>query len=92
MVTKTSAEAQNNFGQLLDLAQHEPVAITRHGRPTVYVLSVREMEEIEQEREKWRKRTAADWEEWRERAKQSMSPDSAALTGEDINRMVHESR
>ena len=33
MITVTSVEAQNKFGQLLDNAQREPVIITRHGRP-----------------------------------------------------------
>ena len=31
MKTMTSAEAQNSFGRLLDIAQREAVAITRHG-------------------------------------------------------------
>lgn len=33
-----SSEAQNRFGQLLDMAQREPVAITRHGRTAGYVI------------------------------------------------------
>lgn len=32
MITVTSVEAQNRFGQLLDTVQREPVTITRHGR------------------------------------------------------------
>lgn len=32
MLTLTSVEAQNRFGQLLDTVQREPVTITRHGR------------------------------------------------------------
>ena len=32
MITITSVEAQNRFGQLLDTVQREPVTITRHGR------------------------------------------------------------
>lgn len=32
MITVTSVEAQNRFGQLLDTVQREPVVITRHGR------------------------------------------------------------
>ncbi len=39
----TSADAQNRFGQLLDMAQREPVAITRHGRTAGYVVSVQDM-------------------------------------------------
>ena len=30
MITVTSVEAQNRFGQLLDTVQREPVVITRH--------------------------------------------------------------
>ena len=52
MLTNTSTEAQNNFGQLLDLAQREPVAITRHGRIVAYVISPAEMELILRERER----------------------------------------
>ncbi len=92
MVTKTSAEAQNQFGQLLDLAQREPVAITRHGRPAAFVISAREMEEIEAERKKWRQRTAADWEAWSERAAKNTAPEAEALTDDEVNRMVHEAR
>ena len=46
MITKTSAEAQNQFGQLLDTVQREPVAITRHGRPAAFIISPRDMEPI----------------------------------------------
>ena len=47
MITKTSAEAQNQFGQLLDTVQREPVVITRHGRVAAVVVSPRDMEELE---------------------------------------------
>jgi antitoxin Phd len=92
MVTKTSAEAQNQFGQLLDLVQREPVAITRHGRPAACILSMREMEDFQEYRESKRRRLAADWEAWRELARKSMTPEAAALTDEEVNRMVHELR
>lgn len=39
MKTMTSAEAQNHFGMLLDVAQREPVTITRRGRPVAYLFS-----------------------------------------------------
>lgn len=35
----TSAEAQNNFGELLDAAQRGPVTITRRGRTVAFMLS-----------------------------------------------------
>ncbi|CAM5786413.1 MAG: type II toxin-antitoxin system prevent-host-death family antitoxin [Burkholderiales bacterium] len=40
----TSAEAQNRFGQLLDMAQREPVAVTRHGRTAGYVIGPADMQ------------------------------------------------
>jgi antitoxin Phd len=43
MVKMTSAEAQNQFGKLLDTAQREPVAITRHGRTAAFVVSPQDM-------------------------------------------------
>lgn len=39
MITVTSVEAQNRFGQLLDTVQREPVVITRHGRMAAYIVS-----------------------------------------------------
>jgi antitoxin Phd len=92
MVTKTSAQAQNQFGQLLDLVQREPVAITRHGRPAAYVISPREMEDFQAFQEIRRRQRMADWREWSEQAKKNMRPEAAELTDEDIVRLVHELR
>lgn len=92
MVTKTSAEAQNQFGQLLDLVQREPVAITRHGRPAAFILSPREMEQYQVFEETRRKQRAADWAAWSERALKNMKPEAAELTEEEIVRLVHELR
>jgi len=92
MITKTSAEAQNQFGQLLDTVQREPVAITRHGRPAAYVISLRDMEDLQVLREQRRAQLAADWEAWREMARKSATPEVAKLTDEEVNRMVHEMR
>jgi prevent-host-death family protein len=50
MLTVTSAEAQNRFGQLLDSAQREPVVITRRGRPVAYIISPQEMNELQEAR------------------------------------------
>lgn len=91
MVTKTSAEAQNQFGQLLDLVQREPVAITRHGRPAAFIVSPRDMEELMSIKEK-RTKAVKDLEAWREMARKSMTPAASALTDEEVNRMVHEER
>ena len=42
----TSAEAQNNFGELLDAAQRAPVTITRRGRTVAFILSPTEYEAL----------------------------------------------
>ena len=95
MKTMTSAEAQNGFGRLLDTAQREPVAITRHGRPAAFLVSPQEMDELLGAR---RRRSAAveDLEAWFIQAQKSQSPAqaaaAAALTDEDVVRLVHELR
>ena len=95
MITMTSAEAQNSFGKLIDLAQRETVSITRHGRPAVFVVSPRDMEEVLDVRRR-RREAVAEFKEWSARAKKSQSPAQAAaaasLTDEDVVRMVHELR
>ena len=50
MITVTSVDAQNRFGQLLDKAQREPIIITRHGRPAAYMISPRDMKELQEAR------------------------------------------
>lgn len=91
MITKTSAEAQNQFGKLLDTVQREPVAITRHGRPAAFIVSPRDMDEIMAARQR-RSRAVADFRAWRAKYKDQISPEAAKLTDEEINRMVHELR
>jgi antitoxin Phd len=91
MITITSAEAQNNFGQLLDTAQRETVAITRHGRPAAFIVSPQEMSELLDARRR-RSKAVADLEAWTAQAKKHMKPAAAKLTDEDIVRLVHESR
>jgi antitoxin (DNA-binding transcriptional repressor) of toxin-antitoxin stability system len=39
MITMTSLEAQNRFGEMIDTSQREPVLITRRGRPVSIVFS-----------------------------------------------------
>lgn len=90
MITKTSAEAQNQFGQLLDTVQREPVAITRHGRPAAFVISPEDMEELAEIQR--RRRAVKAFYEWRAMALKSATPAAAELTDEDVVRMVHEAR
>ncbi len=89
MIKMTSVEAQNGFGKLLDTAQREPIAITRHGRPAAFVVSPREMEELLDARRR-RSEVVADLEAWSKRARKNASPAVDALTDEDVNRLVHE--
>jgi antitoxin Phd len=93
MITKTSAEAQNQFGQLLDTVQREPVAITRHGRPAAFIVSPHDMEPILRERER-RRKAVEKFEALTEKIRQhqAQSPDLPELTDEEINRIVHEVR
>jgi prevent-host-death family protein len=46
MRTFTSADAKNNFGELIDLARAAPVAITKYDRPVVVVMAVEEFERL----------------------------------------------
>jgi len=95
MIKMTSVAAQNGFGKLLDTVQREAVTITRHGRPTAFVVSPQDMEELLDARRK-RSRAVDDLEAWRAQAVERTSTDqraaAAALTDEDVTRMVHEAR
>lgn len=39
MKTISALDAKNRFGELIEAAQREPVAVTRNGRPSVIVVS-----------------------------------------------------
>jgi antitoxin Phd len=94
MVKVTSVEAQNRFGQLIDMAQGETVTVTRHGRPAAFI-SPHDMEELLDARRR-RSRAVAELEAWVAQAAKGRSAGQAAaankLTDEEVNRMVHESR
>lgn len=95
MVKVTSVEAQNRFGQLIDMAQRETITVTRHGRPAAFIVSPRDMEELLDARKR-RSRAVADLDAWAALARKHQSPAQAAaaakLTDEEVNRMVHKSR
>ncbi|HEX5235861.1 MAG TPA: type II toxin-antitoxin system Phd/YefM family antitoxin [Silvibacterium sp.] len=91
MITIPSAEAQNRFGQLLDTAQREAVAITRHGRPTAFIVSPQDMKELLDARRR-RSKAVSDLEAWSAKARKRATRASAALTDKQVNRLVHESR
>jgi prevent-host-death family protein len=95
MVKVTSVEAQNRFGQLIDMAQGETVTVTRHGRPAAFIVSPHDMEELLDARRR-RSRAVAELEAWVAQAAKGRSAGQAAaankLTDEEVNCMVHESR
>ncbi len=87
MATMTSVEAQNHFGELLEAAQREAVVITRHGRPTVFVVSAAEMSDLLELRRR-RRQAAREFAAWRREARKSTRRAAATLTDEQINQMV----
>ena len=88
MISVTSVEAQNRFGQLLDMARREPVTVTRHGRPAAFIVSPQDMEELLDVRVR-RSKAVQAFEAWSERAKTQATPAAQALSEEDVNRLVH---
>ncbi len=91
MITMTSTQAQNRFGEVLDAAQREPVAITRRGRPLAYVISPEELQKLFASQDE-RDKAVLAYQAYLERVRQKATPEADALTDEDINRLVHELR
>ena len=91
MISVTSVEAQNGFGKLLDMAQREPVTVTRHGRPAAFIVSPQDMDELMNVRAR-RSKAVAAFEAWSARAAGMATPAAAELTDEQVNRLVHELR
>ena len=46
MNTFTSNDAKQKFGEVIELAQREPVSITRHGRPSAVLTSDADYREL----------------------------------------------
>jgi prevent-host-death family protein len=91
MITVSSMDAQNRFGQLLDTVQREPVTITRHGRPAAFIISPRDMQDLQDARRK-RSAAVAAFQAWSQAATQTAAPAAAELSDADILQMVKESR
>ncbi len=91
MISVTSVEAQNRFGQLLDMARREPVTVTRHGRPAAFIVSPQDMQELLDVRVR-RSRAVEALEAWSARASTLATSAAQALSDEDVNRLVHELR
>ncbi len=91
MISVTSVEAQNGFGKLLDMAQREPVTVTRHGRPAAFIVSPQDMDDLMNVRAR-RSLAVAALEAWSARAASQTTPAAGGLSGEQVNRLVHELR
>jgi prevent-host-death family protein len=95
MLTVSSMEAQNRFGQLLDTVQREPVTITRHGRTAAFIVSPQDMADLQDIKAK--RTQAVEWFEaffaQAEAAKSSdMRTAARQLTDADVVKMVKELR
>lgn len=58
MRTFTSADAKNNFGELIDLARAAPVAVTKYDRQVVVVMAIEEYEKLTERKAAKHKMTA----------------------------------
>ncbi len=91
MITVTSVEAQNRFGELIDRSQREPVEVTRRGRTVAYVVSGHDMQELVDVRK--RREDASRWySAYRQQLASESSAKDSTLSDEDVNRLVHELR
>jgi antitoxin Phd len=91
MQTMTSVEAQSRFGELIDRAQREPIALTRHGRVVAYVVSEHDMRAESTLAE--RREAAARWySEYRARVMAQGPGEMPSPSDDEVNRLVHESR
>ena len=43
-------EAKNNFGEMMDTVQREPITIEKHGRPVAVIMSAREYKELKMQK------------------------------------------
>jgi prevent-host-death family protein len=92
VLTVTSVDAQNRFGQLLDTVQREPVIITRHGRTAAFMVSPQDMQELQVARSSKRQTAVEAFAAWSQLAAASALPAAGALTDADVVRLVKESR
>ena len=92
MISVTSVEAQSRFGELVDRSQREPIAVTRRGRTVAYVVSGHDMQALSDLTQ--RRQEAARWyAQYRaEVLPPAMTQAAAALTDDDVTRLVDELR
>lgn len=90
MLTVTSVEAQNRFGELIDRSQREPVQVTRRGRPVAYVVCDQDMQELSDLQT--RRDAASRWyAQYRASliSAQDTAPVENELTDNDVTKLVH---
>lgn len=90
MITVTSLEAQNKFGQLLDKAQREPVMITRHGRPAAFIVSPQDMDELINARRK-RSKAVEEFEAFFAESDKHLKPAARKLREYELNAALAQS-
>ncbi len=88
MITISTTRARSSFDEVVNLAQREPVAITKRGKAVVYVVSAQDLRALADVRQ--RREQAAEWHAaYREHA---MSSCSSELTDVDVNWLAHDLR
>ncbi|MHB1359430.1 MAG: type II toxin-antitoxin system Phd/YefM family antitoxin [Rhodocyclaceae bacterium] len=92
MITVTSVEAQNRFGQLLDTVQREPVVITRHGRTAAFMVSPQDMQDLRDAQASKRQGVVEEFKALFAKTDLQLTDAARELTDEDVVRMVKESR
>jgi prevent-host-death family protein len=78
MKTITAAKAKNNFGQFLDMAQREPVIVTKNDRPVGIFMSFQDFED-----RIWAERAGEAHKEGYISAEESMKLIDSLLAAED---------
>ena len=95
MITVTSVEAQNRFGQLLDTVQREPVTITRHGRTAAFMVSPQDMQDLQAlqvARQNHKQTATAEFAAFFAKSDAELTPAAHELSTAKIVRLVKESR
>lgn len=91
MITVTSVEAQARLDELIDSVQRESVHITRDGRTAAFLVSPRDMDELQAIRDR-RTRAVEAFKAYSAMADAALTPAARELTDEDVVRLVKEQR
>jgi antitoxin Phd len=86
-----AVKAQTKFGELIDQAQREVIAVTRYGRTIAYVVSEHDMRELQAGMLRRRKAGAA-FGSYGKKVLTERASDIATPSEEEINALVNELR